>query len=172
MFNFSNALRISALTKLRTILLLEADFNMNNKVLGSDAMRSGERIKELAPDNYGGRRGLRVAEISMNQLLTYNSIWGRRGRAILMSNDAKGCYDRIAHIVVDLALQRLGAPGPALQSMIETIQDMTHHIRTAYGDSDSGYKKARTIFHLKVFSKEMELVQLDGLALPPSSSMI
>ena len=56
-----------------------------------------------------------------------------------MSNDAKGCYDCIAHVVVDLALRRLGIPKPALQSMIEAIQNMEHHIRTAFGDSEEHY---------------------------------
>jgi hypothetical protein len=126
-------------TQLRTILLLEPDHNMNNKVIGKDAMAAGERLEVHARDNYGGRRGLRAAEVSMNQLLTYNSIWARRGRAVVMSNDAKGCYDRIAHTVVNLALQRLGVPKPALQSMLETIQEMEHHIRTAFGDSEGSY---------------------------------
>jgi hypothetical protein len=31
--------------KLRTILLLEADFNQNNKVIGSDTMQSRERVQ-------------------------------------------------------------------------------------------------------------------------------
>jgi hypothetical protein len=126
-------------TKLRTILLLEPDHNMNNKVIGRDAMRAGERLTAHARDNYGSRKGLRAAEVSMNQTLTYNSIWARRGRAVVMSNDAKGCYDRIAHTVVNLALQRLGVPKPALQSMLETIQEMEHHIRTAFGDSEGSY---------------------------------
>ena len=56
-----------------------------------------------------------------------------------MSNDAKGCYDCIAHVVVDLALRRLGIPKPALQSMIEAIQNMEHHMRTALGDSEEHY---------------------------------
>ena len=127
--------------KLRTILLLEADFNLNNKVLGSDAMRSGERAKALARDNYGGRRNLRANEVAMNSQLTYNSIWSRRMRAILMSNDAKGCFDSILHIIVDIALQRLGACKTALESMLETIQAMEHFIRTAFGDSDTPYKR-------------------------------
>jgi hypothetical protein len=126
-------------TNLRTILLLEPDHNMNNKAIGSDAMRAGERQVAHARDNYGSRRGLRAAEVSMNQTLTYNSIWARRGRAVVMSNDAKGCYDRIAHTVVNLALQRLGVPKPALQSMLATIQEMEHHIRTAFGDSKGSY---------------------------------
>ena len=122
--------------KLRTILLLEADFNMNNKALGADMMTAGERLGALACNNYGGRKKLQAAEISMNQQLTYNSIWGRRGRAVVMSNDAKGCYDRIAHTVLTICMRRLGVPRPAMQSMIETIQEMEHYIRTAFGDSE------------------------------------
>ena len=87
----------------------------------------------------GGRKGLQATEVSMNAQLTYNSIWARRGKPVIMSNDAKGCYDRIAHIVVDLALGRLGVPKPALQSMLETIQEKEHHIRTAFGDSERHY---------------------------------
>ncbi len=125
--------------KLRTILLLEADFNMNNKVIGSDAMRYGERANLLTSDNYGGRRWFRTVEISLNYQLTCNSVWARRGRAIIISNDAKGCYDRIAHTVVYLALRRLGIPAPALHSMIDTIQTMDHYVRTAFGDSAECY---------------------------------
>jgi hypothetical protein len=91
---------------------------MNNKVLGSNTMRAGSRIEAHARDNDGGRKGLRAAETAMNQLLTANSILARRGRAVIMSNDAKGSYDRITHMVVNLALRRLGIPSPALQSMI------------------------------------------------------
>jgi exonuclease III len=126
-------------TNLRTILLLEPDFNMNNKMIGDDAMRAGERQRTHARDNYGGRKGLQAPEVSMNQLLTYNSIWGRRGKAIIMSNDAKGCYDRIAHTVVSLALQRLGIPRPAVLSMLGAIQEMEHFVRTAFGDSAETY---------------------------------
>jgi hypothetical protein len=79
--------------KLRTILLLEADLNMNNKALGRDTMKLGERHNLLTKDNYGGRKGHRAVEVALNTQLTYDSIRGRRGRAIVMSNDAKGCYD-------------------------------------------------------------------------------
>ena len=75
----------------------------------------------------------------MNAFLTYNSIWGRRGRAVIMSNDAKGCYDRIAHVVVSLALRKLKVPKPAIDSMLETIQTMDHYIRTAFGVSEKSY---------------------------------
>ena len=80
-----------------------------------------------------------VVEVSMNALLTYNSIWGQRGRAVIMSNDAKGCSDRIAHVVVSLALRKLNVPKPAIDSMLETIQTMDHYIRTAFGVSEEKY---------------------------------
>jgi hypothetical protein len=41
--------------------------------------------------------------------------------------------------VVNLALQRLGVPKPALQSMLTVIQEMEHHIRTAFGNSKGTY---------------------------------
>ena len=42
----------------------------------------------------------------------------------------------MAHVVVDLALRRLGIPKPPLRSMIATAQCMEHHMQTAFGDSE------------------------------------
>ena len=44
--------------KLRTIALMEADFNMNNKALGNDTMKAGN-LSGSSPGqcNYGGRHG-------------------------------------------------------------------------------------------------------------------
>ena len=55
------------------------------------------------------------------------------------SNDAKGCYDCIIHTVLQVALLRLGIPKPALQSIIKTIQEMDHFVRTAFGVSTDTY---------------------------------
>jgi hypothetical protein len=133
--------------KQRTVVLCEADWNMNNKIMGSDVMRTGERAKIFTGDNNGGRKFMQAVEVGMNQQLTYNSIWGRRGKAILMSNDAKGCYDRIAHVVCKLALQRLRVPKPAIDSMLETIQEMDHYIRTAFGDAPTPYGRKQEDLH-------------------------
>ena len=72
-------------TKQRIILLMEADFNMNNKAMGADAMQAGKQLGALARDNYGGRKGLQAAEVSMNQLLLYDSVRARQGRMIVNS---------------------------------------------------------------------------------------
>ena len=124
--------------QLPTVLLLEADFNMNNKAIGADAMCLGKQAQVLARDNCGGCKQLQAAEVNLNAQLTFNSTWGERGRAIIMSNDAKGCYDRMAlpHVCGRLGPPQIGKTYPPLQSMIETIQGMEHHIRTALGASD------------------------------------
>ena len=102
-------------------------------------MRWAEEAMALARDNYGGRKGLRAAEVSLNSTLAFDSLWAKRRTAVLMSNDAKGCYDRIAHVIAVLALRRLGSPNMAIQSMIDAIQNLVHYIRTAFGNSESSY---------------------------------
>ena len=126
-------------TSLRTISCMEPDFNMNNKKMGKEAMWNGERSKALARDNLGGRKGMQAVEVNQNWTLANDHIRGCRVRAILISNDAKGCFDRIAHVVAILALRRLGVPRPAILSMIQVIQQMQHYIRTAFGESDRSY---------------------------------
>ena len=102
-------------------------------------MWNGERTKALARDNLGGRKGMRDVEVNQNWTLANDHIRGRRARAVIISNDAKGCFDRIAHVVAILALRRLGIPRPAIMSMITTIQQMQHYIRTAFGESERSY---------------------------------
>ena len=68
-----------------------------------------KRLNLLTRDDHRGRKKLQAVEISMNQQLTCDSIRRHRGKAVVISNDAKGCYDRIAHIVAKLALRKLGA---------------------------------------------------------------
>jgi hypothetical protein len=59
-----------------------------------------------------------------------------RYNGALCSNDAKSCYDRILHLAVaSLAYQRLGIPFPPVKCMLASIQNMKHHIRTSFGDS-------------------------------------
>ena len=125
--------------KLRTILLLEADFNMNNKKLSRDVMWAAELAGIIPPENYGGRKKHRSIELSLNYRLTCDILRQKRKAAILASTDAQGCFDRIVHAIAFLCLRRLGLPSAPIQSMITAIQTMTHYIRTGFGDSDDCY---------------------------------
>jgi len=122
-------------TSLRTISCTEPNQNMNNKKIGHDAMWNGERAKELALDNLGGRKGMRAVEVSQNWTLANDHIRGLHARAVIISTDAKGCFDRITHVVATiLAHRHQGIPRPAIMSMILTIQQMQHYILSAFGE--------------------------------------
>jgi Reverse transcriptase (RNA-dependent DNA polymerase) len=126
--------------KMRTILLLPPDFNFNNKLFGRQLMYHAEEHGLIAPEQYGSRKGLSAIEHCVNKQLTFDLIRQERRPAVLCSNDAKGCYDRIVHSVASLCMQRLGMPIQPIVSMFTTLQQMRHHIRTAYGDSESYFR--------------------------------
>jgi len=54
----------------------------------------------------------------------------------LCSNNAKSCYNRIVLIIAALCLCRLGATTASVQSMVDTLAKLHHHIQTAFGDSE------------------------------------
>lgn len=56
---------------------------------------------------------------------------------ILVSNDAKSCYDCIVHSIASIAMQRMGLPIQPIRCMLVTIQNMKHYVRTAFGESNS-----------------------------------
>ena len=75
--------------KLRTILLYEADFNQNNKLLGRNMMRFGEEYNVLAPEQFGSRKHKEASDHGLNKVLTFDIIRQRKVPAAMCSNDAK-----------------------------------------------------------------------------------
>ena len=92
---------------LRTIQLMECDFNGNNKKLGKDVMTCAEANSLLPPEQYGSRKRKKAVMHAVNKRLFYDVVHMQRQPAALCSNDAQSCYDRIAHFIASLALQRL-----------------------------------------------------------------
>ena len=146
------------INKTRNILCLEADQNFNYKKLSRDVMHNAERRGTLAPHNFGRRKHHRAIEVSLNHRLTCDLLRQKRKVAILASTDAKGCFDRIVHSVTYICLRQLGLPSNPIQAMLNAIQQMTHYIRTAFGDSSLtyGYNEAEPIL--------MGLLQGNGAA--------
>ena len=114
--------------KLRIILLFEGDFNQNNKWLGRAVMFHAELHQQMAREQYGSRKE-KAADIQcLNKRLLYDYTRFTHKPLALCSNDAKSCYDRIVLIIAALCLCRLGAPKPYVQSMVNTIHGMQHHV--------------------------------------------
>ena len=122
--------------KLRTINLLECEFNFNNKIMGRAVGECAERNNLLPKEQYGSRKRHQARHQGLNKRLLYDLVHFQRKPMILCSNDAKSCYDRIIHAIASIAMQRLGLPIEPITCMIITIQQMEHIIRTGFGDSD------------------------------------
>jgi len=122
----------------RTICVSEIDSNTNFKLIGKQAMWNGKRAKILTRDNLGGRKGMHPVEVSMNQCLLYDLVRAKWGQVVIMSNNAWGCYDQIAHIAVLLALRRLGISRPPILTMLElATTGMYRHLKFKMSDYKS-----------------------------------
>jgi hypothetical protein len=129
--------------KMRTITLMDAAFNMNNKQLGRDLMNHAEKLNNIAREQYGSRKRHRSCVAAANKVLTMDLLRMRKQAGGICSNDAKSCFDRIVHNVATLAMVRQGAPPNAVKSMFKTLQNANHRIRTAFGISQRKYGKGR-----------------------------
>jgi hypothetical protein len=126
--------------KLRTILLLDPEFNQNNKLLGRSLMSHAEKYAQMPAEQYGSRKKHRAVEAALNKVLTQD-IWRQKRQAGTMcSNDAKSCYDRVVHSFAILCMLRLGCPPGPIISMFTTLQKMQHFIGTAFGVSSTSFK--------------------------------
>ena len=128
---------VDLVTKLRTIVLTEADFNFNNKKLGREGIQHAEKNNLIAKEQYGSRKGMKSIDHALNKRLLYDIIRQTRKPGALCSNDAKSCYDRVLHSITMLAFRRLGFPIPPVECMLRSIQEMKHYIRTTFGDSQT-----------------------------------
>jgi hypothetical protein len=131
--------------KMRTIQLMHAVFNMNNKKLGRDMMRSAEESNILAREQFGSRKHHQSISAALNKRLTMDLLRQRRQAGALCANDAKSCYNRIIHNIASLAMRQTGMPAEPIKSMFETLQGAEHRVTTAFGTSDKTYGKNLTI---------------------------
>jgi len=122
--------------KLCIRMLFEADFNNNNKWLGSAVMAAAETHSLMAIEQYRSRKRKSVGIQCLNKRLFYNLHHFLQQPAALCSNDAKSCYNWIILIIAALCLCQLGASKEAVYGMVNTLGNLKHHIRMAYGDSE------------------------------------
>jgi hypothetical protein len=127
-------------SKLRAILLFEADYNHNKKNIGRKLMQHAEKYQWIAPEQYGSRKALSAIDHCLNKLLSFDIIRQNKRPAAICINDMKGCYDRIVHSVASICMQRLGMAQEPLRSLFWTLQHLEHYIRTAYGPSTTSFR--------------------------------
>ena len=125
--------------KQRTIHLLEANFSEGAKIIFSRRMLGNARKYNLIPEEQYARKGGKAIDAVLHKVLVFDYLRMMRRPGIVFASDLMNNYDRMSHSVGSLAMRALGVPMSAIKCLTTSIQDMQHHIRTAYGDSDSYY---------------------------------
>ena len=124
-------------TKLRAILLMEADFNFHNKLIFGTRMLELARKHGLVQEEIYSEKGRTAEDAILHQVLAYDIARQKRAPLIVASVDAAQCYDRIAHAFAALTLRANKAPESSVHCMLQPIRDMEFYIRTAHGESDT-----------------------------------
>ncbi len=127
--------RVRLVSKLRSILLMEADFNAMNKEVYGVRMLNTARKYKLVPEEIFSKKNPMADDGGLAKTLFYDIAWQTRLTAAIASVDASNCYDRIAHAMALLIFQSFQVEDTAVATMLEMIQKMKFFLRTAYGDS-------------------------------------
>ena len=91
--------------KLRLILLMDARFNHNNKLIGKMMTEFGKANDLLTEEQDGSRKQKSAVQHAANKWLVLDVLRQYRIPAIYCANDAKLCYDRIILMVGYLMMQ-------------------------------------------------------------------
>ncbi len=126
---------VRLVSKVRAILLMEADFNTANKMVYGNGMLDNARKYKLMPEEIFSEKNRTADDGSLAKVLFYDIVRIARVPAAIASVDASNCYDRIAHAIASLVFQSFGVPDMAVKAMLEAIQNMKFFLRTAFGDS-------------------------------------
>jgi hypothetical protein len=108
------------ITKLCSILLMEADFNATNKVKYGIQILHNICKYRLMPEEVYSERNLLVDDGTLSKILFYDIVWQRWHSASLASVNANNCYDRIVHPMASMVFQLFGVPTP-VESILTTI---------------------------------------------------
>ncbi len=114
----------SLITKLRSIFLMEADFNATNKAISGVRMLANVRKYKLMPEEVYSKRNHLADDETLSKVLFYDIIRQLQRPAGLALVDTDNCYDCIAHPMASMVFQSCGVPTPAIESMLTTIQNI------------------------------------------------
>ena len=130
-------LGVTLVTKLRAILLMEADFNATNKIIYGNRMMEKVREHNLMPEDIFSKQNKMADDGTLSKTLFCDLARQARAPAAIASVDALNCYNRIAHAMASLVFQAFGMPATVVESMLGAIENMKFFLRTGFDDSTS-----------------------------------
>jgi hypothetical protein len=117
-------LGVTLVTKLRAILLMEADFNATNKIIYGNRMMEKVREHALMPDDIFSKRNRMADDGTLSKTLFCDLARQARAPTAIASVDASNCYNRIAHAMASLVFQ-------ALLGLYNILDRYSRYLRTS-----------------------------------------
>jgi hypothetical protein len=130
-------LGVTLVTRLRAILLMEADYNMTNKIVYGDLMIENASGHHLMPEEIFSEKNCMANDGTLCKTLFYNITRQARVPAAIALVNALNCYNRITHAIASLIFQAFGLPLLAVETMLGAIENMKFFLRTGFGNSKS-----------------------------------
>ena len=130
---------IALITKMRAILLMEADFNFHNSLIFGKRMLDLARDMGMVPDELFQDKGRTSEDALLQQVLVHDLARQWRRPLLVASVDASQCYDRIAHCVAALTLRAFKVRNSSVLTMLTPIQEMQFYLRTGFGESKTPF---------------------------------
>jgi hypothetical protein len=112
---------VCLVSKLRAILLMEADFNAMNKEVHGVWMLDTARKYKLMPEEIFSKKNCMADNRGLAKTLFYDIARQTRLPAAIASVDVSNCYDRIAHAMASLIFQSFRVEDMAVAAMLEMI---------------------------------------------------
>ncbi len=117
-------LGVTLVSKLRAILLMEADFNATNKIVYGNRMMKNIRQHNQMPEEIFSEQNRMADDGTLCKTLFYDITRQAWVPAAIASVDASNCYDRIAHAIASLVFQSFGVPFTAIETMLGAIENI------------------------------------------------
>lgn len=156
------------LSKMRTIQMMNSEFQANNKKMGKTVMKFAEEHQLIPPGQCGARKRHQAIDLALSKRLIWDMLILQGRPAGWISNHAKSCFDRGVHWVAIIALLRFGITWRAVSMAFETLASASHRVRTGFGDSKVTFHPLWT-YHSKDVAKVMVPDQRYGWQSAPSS---
>jgi hypothetical protein len=129
-------LGVTLVSKLKAILLMEADFNATNKIMyGNRLMKNVPKHNQM-PEEIFSKKNRMTNNGTLCKTLFNNITQQAHVPAAIASVDAS-CYDKIAHAITSLVFQAFSVPSTAIEMMLGAIENMIFFLRTGFGGSTS-----------------------------------
>ena len=100
-------------------------------------MRKTENFDGIAPEKYSRRKSTASDIQALKTRIFYDLIRQKRIPATRISEDLVSNYHLLGYSIASLSLQTSDVPKEPILCTFTTIQNMTHSVRTSFGESKS-----------------------------------